>query len=76
MPCKSSRKGLAGERKKAGSLAKREKKIGSLRLCVDYKQLNKLTVKDKFPIPLVEELLDEISEACFSSKLDIRSSYH
>ncbi|KAL9267493.1 Transposon Ty3-I Gag-Pol polyprotein-like protein [Drosera capensis] len=52
-----------------------KKHDGSLRMCVDYRALNKITVKNKYPIPLIADLFDRLGDARWFSKLDLRSGY-
>ena len=53
-----------------------KKKDGSLQLCVDYRGLNKLTRKDRYPLPLISNLLDSPSHAKIYTKIDLRHVYH
>ena len=53
-----------------------KKKDGTLRLCVDYQKLNRVTVKNKYPLPRIEDLFDQLNGVCYFSKIDLRSGYH
>ena len=53
-----------------------KKKDESYRLCVDYRQLNKLTIKNRYPLPRIDDLLDQLRGASVFSKIDLRSEYH
>ena len=53
-----------------------EKKDGGLMLCTDYRDLNNVTIKNKYPPPLIDDLFDQLRNAYVFSKLDLRSGYH
>ena len=53
-----------------------KKKDGSLRMCVDYRPLNEVTIKNKYPLPRIDILFDQLSGARYFSKIDLRLGYH
>ncbi|TYK11938.1 ty3-gypsy retrotransposon protein [Cucumis melo var. makuwa] len=53
-----------------------KKKDGSMRLCIDYRELNKVTVKNKYPLPRIDDLFDQLQGATVFSKINLQSGYH
>ncbi|KAL4016928.1 hypothetical protein IC575_024599 [Cucumis melo] len=53
-----------------------KKKYGTLRLCIDYRQLNKVTIRNKYPLPRIVDLFDQLRGATLFFKIDLRSGYH
>ncbi|MCO5586422.1 hypothetical protein L7F22_040362 [Adiantum nelumboides] len=53
-----------------------QKKDGTYRMCVDYRALNRITIKNRFPVPRVEDLFDKLQDSTYFSRIDLKSGYH
>jgi hypothetical protein len=53
-----------------------EKKDGTRRMCIDYQALNEVIIKNKYPLPIIEDLFDQLRGASMFSKIDLRLGYH
>jgi hypothetical protein len=53
-----------------------DKRDGTIQLCVDYRKLNEVTIKNKYPLPKIEDLFNQLNGAKVFSKIDLRTGYH